>query len=76
MSTTMTIRLGEMIKKRLEQLEIASHRTKYFRATDAIEKYKDLNEWKIQEIESAISEADKGDFATDDQVVTLFNKWL
>jgi len=76
MFTTMTIRLDEMIKERLEQLEIASHRTKHFLATDMIEQYIDLNEWQIQEIESAISEADKGDFATDDQVDTLFNKWL
>jgi len=76
MSTTMTIRLDEMIKERLDQLAIASHRTKSFLTADAIEKHIELNEWQIQEIELAISEADKGDFATDDQVDTLFNKWL
>ena len=75
MSTTMTIRLNETIKERLDKLAISSHRTKSFLAADAIEKYIELNEWQMQEIESAISEADNGDFATKEQVDDFFKKW-
>jgi len=76
MSTTMTIRLDELVKERLDKLARSSHRTKSFLAADAIEKYIELNEWQIQEIESAINEADSGDFATKEQVDNLFKKWI
>ncbi|MFK5985726.1 MAG: CopG family ribbon-helix-helix protein [Pseudomonadota bacterium] len=76
MSTTMTIRLDESVKERLDKLARSSHRTKSFLAADAIEKYIELNEWQIQEIESAINEADSGDFATKEQVDNVFKKWI
>jgi len=75
MTTTMTIRLDETLKERLNKLAATSHRTKSFLAVDAIEKYIELNEWQMQEIETAISEAQNGDFATKEQVDNVFKKW-
>jgi predicted transcriptional regulator len=75
MSSTMTIRLDDEIKDRLDELAEATHRTKSFLAAEAIQNYVVLNEWQIQEIQSAIKEADAGDFADEDDVNNIFNKW-
>ena len=35
----------------------------------------ELNEWQIQELKDAIKEADANDFASDQEVDKVFNKW-
>ncbi len=75
MSSTMTIRLDDSVKSRLEILAAATHRTKSFLASEAIQKYIETNEWQIQEIQAAIKEADRGEFASDEEVNNIFNKW-
>jgi predicted transcriptional regulator len=75
MSSTMTIRLDDSVKNRLEDLAIATNRTKSFLASEAIQKYIEINEWQIQEIQAAIEEADRGEFASDEEVNNIFNKW-
>ncbi len=76
MSSTMTIRLDDGIKKRLDVLAEATHRTKSFLAAEAIQSYVELNEWQIQEILAAIEEADRGEFASDEEVNSVFDKWI
>ena len=76
MSSTMTIRLDEKIKDRLDELANATHRTKSFLAAEAIHNYVVLNEWQIHEVQDAIKEADAGDFAKDEDVNNLFDKWM
>ncbi len=75
MSTTMTIRLEPELKDRLDGLAEATHRSKSFLAAEAIREFIDLNEWQIQEIKSAIKEADNGDFATDKDLKKTLRKW-
>ncbi len=75
MSTTMTIRLDDDLKLRLEKLADSTHRSKSFLATEAIRDFIELNEWQVQEIKTAISEADKGEFAADEAVESTFKKW-
>ena len=75
MTTTMTIRLDEGYKERLESLAEASHRSKSFLAALAIREYVENNEWQISEISAALREADAGDFASDRQVAALAKKW-
>ena len=75
MSTTMTIRIPEDVKQRLNKLAQASHRTKSFLAADAIQQYLQQNEWQLNEINNAITEADNGDFATDKEVTSILQKW-
>ncbi len=75
MSSTMTIRLDDSVKSRLEVLAAATHRTKSFLASEAIQKYIETNEWQIQEIQVAIEEADRGEFASDEEVNNVFDKW-
>ncbi len=75
MSTTMTIRLEPDIKGRLDLLADATHRSKSWLAAQAIREYVELNEWQIHETRTALSEADAGDFASDEEVRALAAKW-
>ena len=75
MSTTMTVRIDDDIKDRLEVLAGATKRSKSFLSAEAIRAYVDTNEWQIAEIQAAIKEADAGDFATDQEVADLAKRW-
>ena len=74
-STTMTIRLEPELKSRLDKLSVATRRSKSFLAVEAVREYIEINEWQIEEIKGAVNEADAGDFASDREVQTVFNKW-
>jgi RHH-type rel operon transcriptional repressor/antitoxin RelB len=74
-STTMTIRLEPELKSRLDKLSAATRRSKSFLAAEAVREFIETNEWQIEEIKDAVKEADAGDFASDQEVQTVFNKW-
>jgi len=76
MSTTMTLRLEDDVKNRLDTLAEATQRSKSYLAAEAIRVYLESNEWQIQEIQSALTEADAGDFASEQDVQALTEKWL
>jgi predicted transcriptional regulator len=75
MSATMTIRLEDDVKLRLEKLAEATRRSKSVLAAEAIRAYLDLNEWQIAETRTALAEADAGDFASDQEVDAFASKW-
>ncbi len=75
MSTTMTIRLEPELKQRLDRLAKATHRSKSFLAAEALRDFVELNEWQVEEIKSALQEADNGDFASQQAVNKTLDKW-
>jgi len=75
MSTTMTVRLKDDVKERLDVLAEATQRSKSFLAAEAIRAYVENNEWQIGEIQTALAEADAGDFASEKEVAALGKKW-
>lgn len=75
MSTTMTVRVEDDVKDRLDALAEATRRSKSFHAAEAIRAYVENNEWQIGEIQAALKEADAGDFADDKEVAALARKW-
>ena len=75
MSTTMTLRLDDDIKDRLETLAGATQRSKSYLAAEAVRAYVELNEWQIQETRHALTEAEAGDFASADDMAALAAKW-
>ena len=75
MSTTMTLRLEDDIKGRLDALADATQRSKSFLAAEAVRDYVELNEWQIQETRQALAEADAGDFASAEDLASLAAKW-
>ena len=75
MSATMTIRLEPALKRRLERLAESTQRSRSFLAAQAIREFVELNEWQIREIRSAIAEADRDDFASEELVKEVLGKW-
>jgi predicted transcriptional regulator len=75
MSTTITIRLEDEVKDRLERLSESTQRSKSFLAAEAIREFVENNEWQIAEIRSALKEANAGDFASERDVDALTKKW-
>jgi predicted transcriptional regulator len=75
MSTTLTIRLESDLKDRLDDLANVTNRSKSFLAVEAIQEFIDINEWQLQEIKSALNEADAGDFASEDDLRKTLGKW-
>lgn len=76
MSTTMTIRLDDETKARLEKLSESTERSKAFLAGEALREYLDLNEWQIGEIQTGVKEAEQELFASDAEVASVKRKWL
>ena len=74
-TSTMTIRLGDDLKQRLDKLATVTRRSKSYLAAEAVREYVELNEWQLKEIESAIIEANGGDYAADEEVEAVFAKW-
>jgi RHH-type rel operon transcriptional repressor/antitoxin RelB len=75
MSTTITIRLEDKLKDRLDRLAESTQRSKSFLAAEAIREFVENNEWQIAEIRSALKEANAGGFASDRDVDALAKKW-
>lgn len=75
MSTTMTIRLEEEVKDRLDRLAGSTNRSRSYLAAEAIRAFVETNEWQVAEIRAALMEADAGDFASDKVVAVLAKKW-
>ena len=75
MSTTMTLRIEDDVKERLDRLADATQRSKSFLAAEAIREFVENNEWQIREIKAALKEAHAGDFASNQDVAALAKKW-
>jgi predicted transcriptional regulator len=71
----MTIRLEPDLKERLDRLAAATDRSKSFLAAEAVRAYVENNEWQIEEIRTALEEANAEDFAVDKDVAKLARKW-
>ena len=75
MSSTMTIRLDDEVKDRLDKLADSTQRSRSFLAAEAIRDYVVTHEWQVTEIHAALIEADAGQFASDADVAALAAKW-
>ena len=74
-SAVLTLRVNNETKDKLDKLASATHRSKSFLAAEAINRYLEIEALQIAEIEQAMIEADKGDFASDEQVTALAAKY-
>jgi len=73
MSTTMTVRLEDETRDRLDRLAEATNRSRSFLAAEAIREYLELNEWQIGETLQGIEEAERGEFASEAEVKAFFD---
>lgn len=74
-SSVLTLRLDPKLKKQLDLLSQATSRSRSFVAAEAIREYVALNNWQIEETQKAIAEADRGDFASEQDVRRTMRKW-
>jgi RHH-type transcriptional regulator, rel operon repressor / antitoxin RelB len=74
-SALLTLRLDPKLKNRLDRLSKATQRSRSFVAAEAIREYVTLNEWQIGEIRKALSAADRGEFASAQEVQRTIKKW-
>jgi predicted transcriptional regulator len=70
-----TLRLNEATLDALDQLAEKTERSRSWLAAKAIEEYIALNAWQIGKIEAGIAAADRGDFASDDDVARVVGKY-
>lgn len=75
MSTTLSLRLPEEVKKQIEDLAKNSNRRKSDMLLAWINEKLELERWQIDEINKGIAEADSGLFASKEDVAEFFNQW-
>jgi RHH-type transcriptional regulator, rel operon repressor / antitoxin RelB len=74
-STEMTLRLEPGLRKQLDRLAKAQRRSRSFVAVEAIREYVAVNQWQIEEITKGLEEADRGEFASEEEVRRVMNMW-
>mgnify|MGYP002786183399 CR=1 FL=1 len=75
MPAAFTIRLDDEMLAKLDALAADTDRSRSWIAARAIENYVALNAWQIARIKDGIAEADRGEFATDEEVRAVFDKY-
>lgn len=71
----LNVRLPAELHGQLEQLVLATGRTKSFLTVEALKRYVDQEQWQIADIQAGLQEADRGEFATSDEVGAVFAKY-
>ena len=68
MTAAFTIRLDDEMLAKLDALAADTDRSRNWIAAKAIQDYVELNAWQIQRIKEGIAEADRGEFATEEEL--------
>lgn len=74
--TAFTIRVPDDVADRLNQLAQKLDRSRSYMAAQAIEDFVSREEWQLEEIEAGIAEADRGEFASDDELARVVGKYV
>jgi len=69
-----TVRLEPELVEKLDALAEATARSRSFLLSEAIAQYVAVNEWQVQKIKEAVAAADRGEFASDQEVQRVFKK--
>ena len=68
MTAAFTIRLDDEMLAKLDALAADTDRSRNWIAAKAIESYVELNAWQIAKIKEGIAQADRGEFATEEEL--------
>ncbi|KQW55679.1 CopG family ribbon-helix-helix protein [Ensifer sp. Root127] len=71
-----TIRVPDEVADRLNQLAQKLDRSRSYMAAQGIEDFVSREEWQVAEMEAGIAEADRGEFASDDDVARVIGKYV
>lgn len=72
---TINVRVPEAVFQQLDEIAKATEQTRSFIALTALSSYLQEQNWQIRDIETGIAEAERGEFATDEEVKAVFAKY-
>lgn len=75
MKTTLSLRVPHNVIEQLGLLAKATGKSRNFLAVQAMQDFIEHEAWQVRELQEAIKEADAGDFATDEEVRAIRDKW-
>jgi predicted transcriptional regulator len=75
MSKTVTVDLDESVLEALDRAAERSTRTRADIIAEAVRAYLETQRWQIEKIEAGIAAADRGDFATEDELDRIAGKY-
>ncbi len=75
MTAAFTVRLDETTLAALERLAEQTDRSRNWLVAKAVENYVAMNAWQIGKIEAGVAAADRGDFASDDELARVRKKF-
>ena len=70
-----TIRIHDNMLGRIDGLAKELSRSRSWVITQAIDRFLEYEEWFVQEVKEGLAEAERGELATQDEVVARFRKW-
>ena len=74
-SPILTWRVKPALKRKLDKVATALDRPRSWVLTQALESYLDQQSWQVEAIKHGLAEAEAGDFASDEEVKAVFDKW-
>ncbi|TJV05720.1 MAG: ribbon-helix-helix protein, CopG family [Mesorhizobium sp.] len=74
--TAFTVRLPDDTANRLDQLAEKLDRSRSYMAAQAIEDFVARQEWQLAEIEAGLAEAERGEFANDQELAAVIGKYI
>ncbi len=75
MTTTLSVRLDEDVKKRLEALAGRARRSKSFLAAEAIAAFVEAESWQLDEIQAGLKELDESRGVAHKDVSAWLRSW-
>lgn len=72
---SMTITLEPSLRQRLVALAQSTQRDETALIEEALSNFLDLQEWQRQRIEQGLAAADRGEFASDDDMARILSKY-
>lgn len=75
MSTTLSLRIDEETKGRLDALAKRTRRSKSFLAAEAVASYVEAESWQLEEIAAGLDDLDHGRAIAHDAVESWLQSW-
>jgi len=76
MTAAFTVRVSDETADKLNQIAEKLDRSRAYMAAEAIEVFVEQQEWQLAEIEAGLAEANRGEFASDDDVAKVVGKYV
>ena len=70
-----TVRFEDDVLGRIDGLANTLSRSRSWVIQQAIKRFLDYEEWFAQEVKEGLAEVERGEIATDEEVVSRFRRW-